>query len=123
MSWFGKKATPMDDDENDPPPPPRTASDEYVEGLKFVLGVYVGRAESARKIVKERALSVANATNYERVGNDLGAAETAHERASRFEGIAEEIREWIDDFEKRGYRPPHLPPLPPEPTKPYQGGE
>jgi hypothetical protein len=123
MNWFSK-TPPLDGDEGerDPPPPARSASDEYLEGLKFVAGIYEKRAESSRSIVKERAGSILAATNFERFESDAAEMRRSASNAQNNQSIAQEIRGWINDFEFQGYRPPHLPPLPSD-TTPHESGE
>jgi hypothetical protein len=119
MSWFGTKAP--YEPESDPPPPARSASDEYLEGLKFVASVYEKRAESFRSVVKECANSILASTNFQRFESDIAEMSRSASMARSAQGTAQEIRGWINDFEFQGYRPPHLPPLPP--TEPQQSGE
>lgn len=119
MSWFSKPAP--YEPESDAPPPLRTASDEYLAGLKFVANIYEKRAEAFHSDVKERASSIAASTNFERFESDFQSIRHSVDLARSAGGIASEIRGWINDFEFRGYRPPHLPPLPP--TKSESSGE
>lgn len=126
MSWLGKPAP--YEPEIDPPSPPRTASDEYLEGLKFVAGVYEARAKAIYDLInQDLALATSELAKrscyYEgRVDRALAEAQSNWLRVQPTQSAADEIREWIRQFEFQGYRPPHLPPLPPDNT-PHESGE
>lgn len=130
MGWFSndKPAVEGVGEGGDWPPPTRSASDEYLEGLKYAASVYEERASWRRNEVKDRlgaALKALDDTSWNgrsRISSDLTSSMGAWDIARDAQGTADEIRECVRQFEFQGLRPPHLPPLPPDPT-PHQSGE
>src|SRR3954463_6870976 len=105
MGWFSK----ADDytPEEDPPFPPRSASDEYLEGLKYAANVYDERAVMFWNEVRDHGQRIASVSRpSDNIASAITSIERSAARARDAERIAGEIRGWVGDFE-RGLRPPH----------------
>lgn len=121
MGWFSKDP-PREDDE---PAPVRLASPEFVSALVEVAEIYERREKDARGRVVGMAEQLSRRTYFNSGELDQGLAEIRAAITGAFndKATANEIRDWIRDYEYRGRRPPYMAPRPDAPAQPYRGGE